>query len=35
MEIYGNFYRCDKSAHPQARKLAIPLEEEFKKLNLI
>ena len=27
--------RCDKSAHPQAQELAIPLEQEFKKLNLI
>lgn len=23
--------RCDKAAHPQARELAIPLEEEFKR----
>ena len=27
--------RCSKAAHPQAQELAIPLEEEFKKLNLI
>lgn len=27
--------RCAPSAHPQARELAIPLEEEFKSLNLI
>lgn len=27
--------RCDKSAHPDARALAIPLEEEFKKLKYI
>lgn len=27
--------RTDKAAHPQAQELAIPLEEEFKKLNLI
>ena len=27
--------RCDKSAHPQARELAIPLQEKFKELNLI
>ena len=27
--------RTDKAAHPQAQDLAIPLEEEFKKLNLI
>lgn len=27
--------RCAKSAHPDARALAIPLQEEFKKLNLI
>ena len=27
--------RCNKAAHPQAQELAIPLEEEFKKLNLI
>ena len=27
--------RCSKAAHPQAQELAIPLEQEFKKLNLI
>ena len=27
--------RCDKAAHPQAQELAIPLKEEFIKLNLI
>ena len=27
--------RCSKAAHPQSQELAIPLEEEFKKLNLI
>lgn len=27
--------RTDKGAHPQAQELAIPLQEEFKKLNLI
>lgn len=27
--------RCAPSAHPQARELAIPLEEKFKSLNLI
>jgi thymidylate synthase (FAD) len=27
--------RCDKAAHPQMRELAIPLQEEFIKLNLI
>ena len=27
--------RCAPSAHPQARELTIPLEEEFKSLNLI
>ena len=29
------YLRCAPSAHPQARELAIPLEEEFKSLNLI
>ena len=34
---WKNFFdlRCAPSAHPQARELAIPLEEEFKSLNLI
>ena len=27
--------RCSKAAHPQSQELAIPLEQEFKKLNLI
>lgn len=27
--------RCDAAAHPQARELAIPLKEEFKKLHYI
>lgn len=27
--------RCDKAAHPEARRLAIPLKEEFIKRNLI
>lgn len=27
--------RCDKAAHPDARALAIPLEEEFKQKNII
>ena len=27
--------RCDKSAHPQAQELAIPLQERFKELSLI
>lgn len=27
--------RCDSAAHPDARALAIPLQKEFKKLNLI
>lgn len=27
--------RCSKAAHPQAQELAIPLEEEFKKLKLL
>lgn len=34
---WENFFylRCAPSAHPQARELTIPLEEEFKFLNLI
>lgn len=27
--------RCDSAAHPDAIALAVPLQEEFKKLNLI
>ena len=27
--------RCSKAAHPQSQELAIPLEQQFKKLNLI
>lgn len=29
------YLRCDSSAHPQARELAIPLQEEFIKLNYL
>lgn len=37
IEDWKHFFglRCAPSAHPQARELAIPLEEEFKSLNLI
>lgn len=37
VEDWKHFFylRCAPSAHPQARELAIPLEEEFKSLNLI
>lgn len=37
IEQWKGFFklRCDSAAHPQARELAIPLEEEFKKLNYI
>jgi thymidylate synthase (FAD) len=37
IEQWEGFFklRCAPDAHPQARELAIPLEEEFKKLNLI
>jgi len=37
IEQWKGFFklRCAPDAHPQARELAIPLEEEFKKLNLI
>ena len=27
--------RCSKAAHPQSQELAIPLQEEFKRLNLL
>ena len=37
LEQWKGFFklRCDKAAHPQARELAIPLKEEFKKLHYI
>nr|DAY06970.1 MAG TPA: Thymidylate synthase complementing protein [Crassvirales sp.] len=37
VEDWKHFFylRCAPSAHPQARELAIPLEEKFKSLNLI
>jgi thymidylate synthase (FAD) len=37
IEQWKGFFklRCAKDAHPQARELAIPLEEEFKTLKLI
>ena len=27
--------RCDSAAHPQARELAIPLQEKFKELGYV
>jgi thymidylate synthase (FAD) len=27
--------RCPESAHPQAREIAIPLQEEFKRLKYV
>lgn len=37
IEQWKGFFklRCDAAAHPQARELAIPLKEEFKKLHYI
>lgn len=37
LEQWKGFFklRCDAAAHPQARELAIPLKEEFKKLHYI
>lgn len=37
VEQWKGFFklRCDAAAHPQARELAIPLKEEFKKLHYI
>lgn len=37
LEQWKGFFklRCDTAAHPQARELAIPLKEEFKKLHYI
>lgn len=37
LEQWKGFFklRCDATAHPQARELAIPLKEEFKKLHYI
>lgn len=37
LEQWKRFFklRCDAAAHPQARELAIPLKEEFKKLHYI
>lgn len=37
LEQWKGFFklRCDAAAHPQARELAVPLKEEFKKLHYI